>query len=117
MVFQHKKFAAGKWQELSLMEQLGNIGSEISRALHWQGKDEKFFQGAVKRALELFELTLKDSRWKGRLREIVRARELFLDAVFGKNEYKTSLKDLEQYFFYFAFAHRSGLLDYERKNC
>lgn len=106
MAFQHKKLAAGKWQKLSFMEQLANIGSEISRALRWKDKNNESFQKAVERALELFELTFQDSRWKGRLGEIARARELFLDALFGENKYKTSLEYLERYFSYFAFASR-----------
>jgi len=32
----HKKLAEGRWFQLSLCEQLGNIGSEVDRALHWK---------------------------------------------------------------------------------
>ena len=104
--FLHKELASGKWFELSLAEQLANIGSEVGRTAKWQGKDEKIFWGAVERALDLFDLTLADSRWKGRLYEIARAREVFCDAVFGGKLYKSSLKNLEQYFLLFAFAAR-----------
>ncbi len=106
MVFLHKELASGRWHQLPLGEQLGNIGSEVGRARRWQGKDEKIFQGAVERALELFDLTLGDPRWKGRLKEIARAREVFCDTVFGDREYASSLEDLEQYFFHFALAAR-----------
>src|SRR3989344_7810998 len=95
--FIHKELARGRWFELSLVEQLGNIGSEVHRALKWQGKDKKQFTAAVERALELFDLTLEDSRWRGRLLEIARARELFCDAIYGAKEYKTTLEDLDQY--------------------
>ncbi|MBI3638670.1 hypothetical protein HY227_02940 [Candidatus Wolfebacteria bacterium] len=98
----HKELAAGRWFELSLAEQLGNIGSEVSRASLWQNKDEKLFWGAVERALELFDLTLEDSRWKGRKIEIARAREVFCDAVYGGELYKSSLPDLIKYFDDFA---------------
>ena len=37
---QHRDLAAGRWWELSLAEQLGNIGSEISRASRWTGRNE-----------------------------------------------------------------------------
>jgi hypothetical protein len=103
--FQHKSLAAGRWFELSLVEQLGNIGSEVSRARRAQG-DEKRFEGAVTRALELFDLTLSDPRWRKRLKEIARAREVFCDTVYGDHEYKTTLEDLDKYFTYFAFAAR-----------
>jgi len=110
MDYFHKSLAAGRWQKLSLAEQMGNIGSEVSRALRWERKDEKLFQNAVDKAMELFELTLADPRWKGRLREIARAKEVFCDAVLGGKEYQSSLKDLERYFFYFAVAARNKLV-------
>lgn len=102
----HKELAGGKWFELSLTEQLANIGSEAGRAFKWQNRDEKLFQNAVERALELFDLTLEDSRWQGRRWEINRAREVFCDAVFGGKEFKSNLYDLEKYFFNFAKAAR-----------
>mgnify|MGYP001599270616 FL=1 len=102
----HKSLSEGEWRKLSLLEQLGNIGSEISRAGRWQGKDEELFNGAVERALELFDLTLEDPRWRKRMREIARAREVFCDTVFGKKEYQSSLEDLLRYFDQFAYAVR-----------
>ena len=105
-VFQHKQLAAGRWFKLSLAEQFGNIGSEVSRASRSEGKDEKIFWSATERALELFDLTLADERWRGRRLEIARAREVFCDAVYGGELYKSSLRDLERYFDHFAFAAR-----------
>ncbi|MEK7576384.1 MAG: hypothetical protein AAB482_01685 [Patescibacteria group bacterium] len=105
----HKTLAAGRWSELSLFEQLGNIGSEVGRARKTQGKDEKLFWGAVDRALELFDLTLEDRRWNGRHQEIARAREVFCDAVYGGREYQSSLGALESYFMSFALATRQNL--------
>ncbi len=105
-MMRHKALAAGRWQKLSLAEQLGNIGSEISRAIRWQDKDQRLFDQAVDRALELFDLTLEDSRWKGRRREIEIAREVFCEIVFGNNKYQSSLLDLLHYFDQFAYAAR-----------
>ena len=102
----HKQVAAGNWSKLSLMEQLANIGSEVGRAGKWQNKDKNIFWGAIERALELFDLTLEDIRWQGRLGEIARARELFCGAIDGGKEYKTTFKDLERYFFYYALCVR-----------
>lgn len=104
----HKQLADGRWHQLSLEEQLGNIGSEVGRAERAQHKDKKLFWGAVERALELFDLTLEDTRWRGRRWEIARARELFCDAVYGGKEYHTSLKDLSRYFLSFGIAARHG---------
>lgn len=108
MAFIHKELASGRWHQLSLAEQLGNIGSEVLRASRQQGKDEKSFWRAVERALELFDLTLSDNRWKGRSWEIARAREVFCDAVYGGKLYKSSLQDLVRYFDQFAYAARLG---------
>ncbi|MBI2591788.1 MAG: hypothetical protein HYW34_03885 [Candidatus Brennerbacteria bacterium] len=105
--FKHKNLAAGRWFTLSLTEQMGNIGSEVWRASRArQGKDEERFWGAVERALELFDFTIDDPRWSGRLREIARAREVFCDAVYGGQLYKSSFEDLIRYFDLFAYVAR-----------
>ncbi len=104
--FIHKEAAKGKWFRMSLMEQLGNIGSEVGRAARAQGKDGHRFHQAVERALDLFDLTMEDQRWiEGqRLREIARVREVFCDTIYGEKQYSTTLADLERYFMWFAFA-------------
>ncbi|MEK7536989.1 MAG: hypothetical protein AAB584_00880 [Patescibacteria group bacterium] len=94
------------WGKFSLEEQMANIGAEVGRAAKWQGKDEKLFEGAVSRSIELFELTLDDQRWQGHLWEIGRARELFCEAAEKGKIYNTTLKDLEKYFSPFMFLAR-----------
>ncbi len=103
--FQHASLAAGKWFTFSLAEQLAHIGSEVQRAMRGRG-DKARFDNAVSRALELFYLTISDPRWRKRLKEIVRVRELFCDAVLGGTEYGTTLEDLDKYFYYFTYAAR-----------
>ncbi len=93
---------------MSLAEQLGNIGSEVHRARISQNGNKQRFLAARDRALELFDLTLRDPRWRGRLREIARSREVFCDAASNDSEYKGSLADLERYFDQFAFVARKG---------
>lgn len=100
--------AKEKWQKLTLLEQMGNIGSEVGRAAKWYGKDESSFWGAVSRAMDLFELTQADSRWNRRRRELDRAREVFADAVLGGGEYKSNFEDIEKYFMVFALAVSMG---------
>jgi hypothetical protein len=107
--FIHKDLAAGGWAKLSLMEQLAHIGSEVGRARKWHGRNKTAFDGAVERALDLFDLTLADPRWKGRYGEIARARELFCAAALGgADAYGTTLDDLENYFMPFALAAASA---------
>lgn len=102
----HRELAAGRWGQLSLCEQLGNVGSEVGRMRRWHGRDERLVTGAFERALELLDLTLADPRWRTRLREIARARELICDAASGGKEYGTTLPDLDRYFLAFAMAAR-----------
>ena len=95
----HRDAARGRWNAFSLFEQMGHIGSEISRARRWQYGDPQLFERAVERALELFDLTMADARWRGgRLRELARARELFCNAALNCGLYQCSLEELQNYF-------------------
>lgn len=104
----HASLAAGRWQTLTLMEQLGNVGSEVERAMraYAQGRRDRF-ENALARALELFDLTAADPRWKlHQRREILRAREQFC-RVFYDETAEADLADyLRKYFLQFAVAPR-----------
>lgn len=101
---------ANSWYKLNILEQMGNIGSEINRTLNWQKKGNKNYSDqALDRGLELFDLTLSDSRWAkipGRLKEIARARELTCDFFLGQNEYNETGEKLMKYFDEFALSAR-----------
>ena len=105
----HKELAAGRWYELSLTEQLANIGAEVGRAGKWFQKNEKHFREAFERAIELFDLTLSDpKRTYSQLRELGRVKEVFCDAAEGGGRYKSSFEDLDKYFLPFALKSRIG---------
>lgn len=104
----HEQLAAGRWHTLSLMEQLANVGSDVARAARWYEKDRQRCEQAFDRAVELLDLTIADERWKGRRKELTRARELLCDAMFGGNTYGSDLASLDRYFFHFAMAARAG---------
>lgn len=104
----HRELAAGRWHQLSLAEQLANVGSEVGRMRRWRERDPRAMTRAFERALELLDLTLADPRWRQRLREIARAREMLCDAAAGGGDYGTTLEDLDRYFLAFAVAARHG---------
>ena len=104
----HQEAAAGRWFEMSLMDQLGNIGTEVARAARAKeaGNAQRAWYALV-RALELFDLTIADERWRGpKLREICRAREVVCDFIVGDNEYRSTAASLDVYFLPFAVAAR-----------
>ncbi len=107
-----------RWWTMSIAEQLGNIGSEVSRAAKWQSRNPELARAALYRALDLFDLTLDDPRHRqslARLREIARAREVVVDVFDGPQQYLGSVASLQRYFDAFAAyrsqamaTHRSG---------
>jgi hypothetical protein len=105
----HRALADGRWRQFSLVEQLGHVGSEVSRAVRWTSRDPRLAQEAFHRALELLDLTLADPRHRqrpGRLREIARAREVVADFFAGPNQYGSTGPSLQKYFDAFALAAR-----------
>ncbi len=107
MTLQHASQAEGKWQTLTLYEQMGNIGTEIGRMRRAENRNnEEAMQNATDRALELLDLTIADPRRTNQLKEIARAREVLLDALSEKPEYGSNLADIDKYFMQFAIAAR-----------
>lgn len=103
--FLHGDLAA-RWGSLSISEQLANVGSEVDRAIraHESGNASRF-DGALARALELFDLTAADTRWAGaRRREVLRGREEFCRLFFDPFVTPESADGLRRYFLHFAVA-------------
>jgi len=101
----HKQLAAGHWLKLSLVEQLANIGSEIERTIIWKNKgNADYSQKAFERALELLDLTIADSKNHGRLKEVLRVREALIDHFMFDNEYSSTDKSWQKYFYHFVYA-------------
>lgn len=92
---------------MTVAEQLGNIGSEVSRAATWADRKPELSRAALYRALDLFDLTLDDPRHRqspARLREIARAREVVVDLFDGPNQYGSTTASLQRYFDAYAVA-------------
>lgn len=88
---------------------MAHIGGEVSRGRHWREKDFALSEMAFENALELLGCTIADPRWRGRLREIARLREVLCDVWSGSRAYACSLEELDQYFLDFARAARQSI--------
>ena len=110
----HSSLASGRWETLSLAEQMGNIGSEISRVIRWKNKGNlKRMTRALDRALELIDLSI---RWAqrsdirqihpGAIRELCRLREVVCDCYLGENEYESDDVSMLRYFDQFCASKK-----------
>jgi len=107
MSYQHKELAAGRWNKLSFLEQMANIGSEVERALKWRAKhNAAYCQLAFERALELIDFTLDSVTGFARLKEVARLREAIVDYFFGKNSFASTESSWRKYFLHFTYAAR-----------
>lgn len=104
MAFQHKEQAEGAWFQHDLLFQMANIGSEVYRAMKWRDKNPQIAQHAFERSLELFDLTIEDKKNVRRLKEVLRARELWVDFFVYDNTYHSTREQWEKYFSAFAVA-------------
>ena len=91
-----------RWKQLSIFDQMGNIGSEASRTLRLKRNGEDF-RAALIRALDLFEATVEllVQNKSHRTKEVLRARDQFLQALFISDD-----PSIETYFMQFAIAAR-----------
>src|SRR3989344_3888001 len=101
MNMQHTELANGRWFTMTLAEQLGNVGSEYSRAVSSKKRDDQVkFNSASVRFLELLDLTINDPRWSvHRKRELLRLRGAACEHF---------PEPLQQYFDQFALLARKN---------
>ncbi|KJJ85216.1 hypothetical protein OMAG_000928 [Candidatus Omnitrophus magneticus] len=109
MNYQHKDLAAKRWRELSFLEQMANIGSEVERMLNWRiKKNYDYAQKAFERTLELIDLTLDIDKNYAHLKEVARVREALVDDFTGANQFISSDNSWRKYFLSFAYAARKN---------
>jgi len=108
MNYQPSSTAKNTWRKMNLCNQMANIGSEVIRAINWKFKNKDYSKMAAFRAIELYNLTLNDSKNAKRLKEICRAKEVFLDYIMGENKYGSTDKYLTDYFNTFNYYARLG---------
>lgn len=101
----HNELASGRWFELSLVEQLANIGTDLERCIRWTNKNKpEYSSAAFDRVLDLIDLTVNDPKNKNRLREILRTREALIDHFIYDNQYNTTAEQWQKYFYQFNYA-------------
>jgi len=101
------------WFKIPLVEQLANIGIEVFRAIKWKNKEDKYFNKAIEKAIDLIDLTKNDPKNRKRLKEICRLKEVLIDYFWGENEYKSTDELWEKYFE--PFIYYAGKLREKRR--
>ena len=105
------RFDRERWAQLTFNEQMGNIGSEVGRAIiaHRNGNQVRKAR-AIDRAIDLFSATVEvtvGTKYSYRLKEVLRARDEFL-RLFFDGAFNMEAEKIERYFMYFAFAAKAG---------
>ena len=93
-----------QWQAYSFLFQMGNIGSEISRATMFKEQYNERSRQSFEIALDLLDLTIKDPKNVGRLAELCRLREVAVDYFYADNQYQSKAQEWNDYFQPFAYA-------------
>jgi len=97
-----------RWGQMTIFDQMGNISSEVGRSFSAKRRgDDADCSRAVERAIDLFDSTIslliKNKSPKSK--EVLRAKESFLSAIFNKTQQSDDQK-LERYFMQYAIASR-----------
>lgn len=109
MEYEHRQLAAGRWKELTFLEQMANVGSEVERAIKWRERENPdFSRKAFERTLELLDLTIADEKNRKKLRELLRTREVLADFFVFENVYGSTNESWRKYFLAFGLAARSN---------
>ena len=106
MSYQRQQLASGRWQQLLLIEQLANVGSEIERTILWKGRNDEYSRKALECGLELLDLTIADVKNVPRPKELTRLKEALIDYFLGENNFLSSDKLWRSYFSPFNYAAR-----------
>lgn len=98
------------WSTLTLEEQIGNIGSELSRMLTFERQGERqHWSKARQRAVELIDLTLRDQRWSTlEKKEVTKLKQLLLELNRTDSQTGVSIQELVNYCLPFAIVARSN---------
>ncbi|HNV23282.1 MAG TPA: hypothetical protein PLH56_02070 [Candidatus Omnitrophota bacterium] len=107
MTSTHQNLAQGRWNQMSFLQQMANIGSEVERFFNWRAKNNAdYSQKAFERALELIDLTLDSVKSFPRLKELARVRETIVECFLDTTISASAEFLLKSYFAQFTYAAR-----------
>ncbi len=98
-----------KWAKMSIFDQMGNISSEVGRAINAKKQNNKEdMANATIRALDLFDATIDEliKAKSVKSKEVLRSKEQFLSIINTQNASSQELNSLDRYFTQFAIASR-----------
>jgi len=98
-----------RWSKMSIFDQMGNISSEVGRSFNAKRHNNDIDRmQAVGRAIDLFDATVTTlvANKSPKLKELLRAKEAYLTAVFNKTNPVQDDQNLEKYFMQYAIAAR-----------
>lgn len=88
---------SARWNQMSISEQLLNVGGEIQRAVDRKNRDEKdLAEKYLSKALEWLELSKTDPKNIGRVSELETVEEELKD-YFCDNKYHNNKESLMSY--------------------
>jgi len=88
-----------RWYDMSVGEQISNIGSEVGRAIRYKNKgDEQKAAYFCNKAIEFFEIVKQDPKNKYRQGEFSFCIEELKDYFLGENYYGTTDEMLKKYY-------------------
>lgn len=87
------------WFNMSVGDQIANIGSEVNRAINWKNKGNRSREiNFCNKAIEFLELIKSDPKNKYRLNELDGCIEELRDYFLGENVYNTTDEMLRKYY-------------------
>ncbi len=88
-----------KWFEMSVEEQISNIGGEVNRAIRWANKGESERAGNFcRKAKEMLQLSIEDPKNRGRRGEFFNCILELEDRFLGDNIYGTTDEMMKKYY-------------------
>jgi hypothetical protein len=98
-----------RWSKMSIFDQMGNISSEVGRAINAKKQNNKEnMDNSVIRALDLFDATIDEliNTKSIRSKEVLRSKDQFLSVMNEVDPSPDDLNSLDRYFTHYAIAAR-----------